>query len=379
MNADEFMQQFSGEAYELLVRISWCWTKESGPFPQLDEGGLCHAKARFDRAVDLRTGELVGKGLFNWLEWLTPKHRLGHPYGYAFEQGHLYRVLVREAPADTEDEYRYYLVDQLIESGVHEPRLDPYLEFASTYNSEEVDRYLLIEDGASGWVNVFAYRRASVRYLAVASGTSDQPYTCTGRMMWMEKARGESLATKFDKLAVYQVRVREGRDDPSALMLVKVLRKLRDPRFDAIREEFLKPVELTSPLGTFVLDRHYDWFEGSIDYLDESCSVILQVEDGSTDASAAMSRLQELCADLPAVDRAAREYAAHELLENAVDWCEEELSSEQFMSRMTSPSLTVNTDGSVDFMFEDGGMFWGHVILVCMEPDGTFSCADIEG
>lgn len=377
MNADEFMQQFGGKPYELVVRISWCWDQKSGSFPQM--GNLYHARARFDQALDLRTNELVGRSLYNWLEWLTPKHLLGHPYGFAFKEGRLYRLLVREQTSHTEGIERSYYVEQLLESDVTEPRLDPLLQFASDYRSEEVERYLLIEDDAFGWANVFGYRRAAVRYLAIASDASDEPRACMGRIMWMEKASGSSLKTKFKKLCVYKVRVREKIDDPTALMLVKVEKRVDDSRFDPIREEYLKPVKVESTLGTFELDRHYDWYEGTIDYLGAPCSVLLTVEEGSTDAQVALARLESLCADLETFDKRARECAAEELLENAIDWCEEELTSEQFANRMSNPALCVGSDGSVEFTFDDGGMFWGHVIVVSMDADGVFSGADIEG
>ena len=377
MDAREFEARFVDEARELVVRISWCWTKQSGPFPE--EDGLCHARARFDQAIDVQTGELIGKGLFNWLEWLAPKRRIGFPYRYAFEAGHAYRLLVRPAREEGDGQSRSYYVEQLLEADVREPRLDPYLQFASGFAENELERWLLVEDDAFGWANVFGYRRAGVRYLALAEREDDEPKPCTGTLLWMEEARGSELKTRFGKLAVWRVRVRESKEGDERLMLVKAVRKVRDARFDALREAYLQPVVLESSLGTFVLDRHYDWYEGTVDYLGEPCNVLLNVEEGSEDASVALARLEELWADVAGVDRRVREYAARELLENAVDWCEEELTREEFMARMSSPSVSVDPDGAVEFAFDDGDMFAGHVIMVYLDPDGTFSDVNIAG
>ena len=380
MNVDSFNQQFLDEPCELVVRISWCWTKKSGPFPQ--DGDLCHARARFDQAIDMRTGELIGRGLFNWLEWLTPRRGLGHPYGFAFKKGHLYRLLVREARENMDagdSGPRRYQVVKLLESDVKEPRLDPYLQFASDYQKAEVERTLLVEGGPSGWATVFGYRRAGMRYIALAEGEDDEPKACTGRLTWMEREGGLAPKTHFDELGVYRVRVHMHRSDPSALMLTGVVRKLHDGRFDTLREEYLRPVELTSALGTFVLNRHYGWYEGTIDYLGDPCYVLLHVEEGSTDATVPLARLEGLCADLPATDRSMRAYAADEMLENASDWCDEELTREEFMSRMGTPSIAVEADGYVEFMYDDGGMFAGHVIVVGVDATGAFDRADIEG
>ncbi len=376
MSPEEFNQQYRSDTRELVVRIAWCWSKKSGPFSQV--GNLYHAKARFDQALDVRTGEIVGKGCTNWLEWLTPKRRLGHPYGFAFQVGHLYRLLVREARSDADGaSTRSYCVERMLAADVTEPRLDPYLQFAAAYHEREVERWLLMEGGPLGWANVLGYRRAAVRFVAMAEGETDEPVACDGLVRWME--REDTRRTRFDEMCVYRVRVREGREDPSSLMLVKVVRKLGDPRFDALREEYLRPVELESPLGTFVLNRRYDWFEGAIDYLGNPCDVLLHVAEGSTDGSRALRRLEAVCADLAALDRKARSYAADEMLEDACDWCEEDLTRDDFMARMCDVSLSVDEDCSVELCYRDGGMFAGHVIVVEMDADDEFVQADIMG
>ncbi|MDO5709053.1 MAG: DUF2262 domain-containing protein [Coriobacteriales bacterium] len=379
MSPDEFMQQYGDETCELIVRVGWCWAKGRGSFPQV--GNLYHAKARFDRALDVRSNEVFGQGVFNWLEWLTPKHLLGHPYGFAFKEGHLYRVLVRPALANAAEAGKSssYYVEKILESDVIESRLDPYLEFTSEFCPEEVERDILVENGVSGSANVHGYFRAVVRYLAIADGKDDEPRACVGRLWIMEEARGDVMKTQLSDLGAYRVVVRERKDNPTSLFLVRVVKKLKDERFEPFREEYLKPVVIENSLGTFTLDRRYDWYEGSIDYLGKTCTVMLTVEEGSTDATAALAKLEELCVDLSSVDHAARAYAADQMLENASDWCEEELTREQFIERMDYPSITIEHDGSVGFMFDDGGMFAGHVIVVDMAADGSFERADIEG
>lgn len=379
MSPDEFMQQYGDETCELIVRVGWCWAKGRGSFPQV--GNLYHAKARFDRALDVRSNEVFGRGVFNWLEWLTPKHLLGHPYGFAFKEGHLYRVLVRPALANAAEAGKSssYYVEKILESDVIESRLDPYLEFTSEFCPEEVERDILVENGVSGSANVHGYFRAVVRYLAIADGKDDEPRACVGRLWIMEEARGDVMKTQLSDLGAYRVVVRERKDNPTSLFLVRVVKKLKDERFEPFREEYLKPVVIENSLGTFTLDRRYDWYEGSIDYLGKTCTVMLTVEEGSTDATAALAKLEELCVDLSSVDHAARAYAADQMLENASDWCEEELTREQFIERMDYPSITIEHDGSVGFMFDDGGMFAGHVIVVDMAADGSFERADIEG
>ena len=376
MSEHEYLQRFGSQARELIVRISWCWTKKSGRFQKVGE--LYCARARFDQAIDVADNAIIGKGLDNWIEWLTPKKLVGHPYGHDFKKGHLYRVLVREATDDV-DRRRTYLLERVFEKDVVEPRLDPLVQFADGFLDPVLERYLLVEDGASGWANVFGYRRAGVRTLGYACAADDEPVAEIGRLAWMEKESGARLKTNFDKLGVYRAHVREGRQDRRQLMLVELVGKVADARFAHIAEEYLEPVVLRNRFGTFTLDRTYDWYAGEIDYLGEPCEAYLQVEDGTTDAAFQLSRLCELCGDLAAVDRRVRAYAADEMLEDACEWCEDDLDRATFMKAISPVSVSVSEDGSVEFAFDDADIFAGHTILVDMEPDGKLVEAYIAG
>ena len=41
--------------------------------------------------------------------------------------------------------------------------------------------------------------------------------------------------------------------------------------------------------------------------------------------------------------------------------------------------MTVSPDGSMSLFYSDGDMFWGQVINITIEEDGTYSEADIAG
>lgn len=69
-------------------------------------------------------------------------------------------------------------------------------------------------------------------------------------------------------------------------MVVKVLEKnASEPRLDALREHVMLPVSIVDDaLGTFVLNRQFSWFEGTVDWLDDQCRIYLRTdeEDGET-------------------------------------------------------------------------------------------------
>ena len=52
---------------------------------------------------------------------------------------------------------------------------------------------------------------------------------------------------------------------------------------------------------------------------------------------------------------------------------------EKFIEAIEISEMTVSPDGSMSLFYSDGDMFWGHVINITIEDDGTYSDADIAG
>ena len=67
------------------------------------------------------------------------------------------------------------------------------------------------------------------------------------------------------------------------------------------------------------------------------------------------------------------------MLENAADWCEEDLTTDEFKQRMTISSMAIDACGSAEFAFDDGDMFAGHTIMVYLDPDNAPTEALIAG
>ena len=83
-----------------------------------------------------------------------------------------------------------------------------------------------------------------------------------------------------------------------------------------------------------------------------------------------------------------RDCAARDLLELANDWasdggCEErepeEITRGQFMERLEPDAVQISGDGSFDFWFNDGALFWGHIIHVTGSLEGGPEKAEMEG
>ena len=96
-----------------------------------------------------------------------------------------------------------------------------------------------------------------------------------------------------------------------------------------------------------------------------------------------MKNAKALLAKAAEWDRRVREYAAGELLDLANDWAENaeagEVTKERFMERMEPESIEIRGDGSFEFWFSDGDMFYGHSIRVSGDLENGPDEAQMEG
>ena len=138
-------------------------------------------------------------------------------------------------------------------------------------------------------------------------------------------------------------------------------------------------------LGTFALNRALGWFEAEADWLGSPIRLDL---DRDEDREKCLFYLRALMKGQADWDGRLRACAARDLLELANDWasdggCEEhepeEITREQFMERLEPDAVQISGDGSFDFWFNDGALFWGHSIHVTGSLEGGPEKAEMEG
>ena len=82
-------------------------------------------------------------------------------------------------------------------------------------------------------------------------------------------------------------------------------------------------------------------------------------------------------------NKRAEDFAAELLLPMKNDnWLDEEeaaLNAKQFKSRMTLESIKIDVDGSFEFGYDDGDLFWGHPIGVSGNHKDGLTDADFSG
>jgi hypothetical protein len=101
------------------------------------------------------------------------------------------------------------------------------------------------------------------------------------------------------------------------------------------------------------------------------------------DPASAVAVAESLFNDQDARNRRARDYAADRLLELKNDsWLDEdevEISRAEFISRMQIASISINQNGDFHLWYEDGGLFFGHLILVSGNLERGLSDTGIHG
>lgn len=255
-----------------------------------------------------------------------------------------------------------------------------FKEFSAQFLPEELS--ILAVTGANG----FGGGKTSGEELWTAS---------IGLTAWMEEDspdihRGEFvLSTVGDEqlLEVLRRRTRpdfiikfKGRvsEDGKRLLLLDLPEPGFDPDLKAILEEQKKPVTFWEEgLGTFALNRQVDWFETEVDWLGGQISLVFDAEE---DRAEVLQRAKTLLAGAADWDQRIRAYAADDLLASANDWAEdEEITREQFIQRMELESIEIRADGSFEFWFADGDMFYGHSIHVSGDMENGPDDAAMEG
>ncbi len=188
------------------------------------------------------------------------------------------------------------------------------------------------------------------------------------------------------RLTAYRMRVRliKQGEKPGGrrFLLTKMLRRnVREPRFDAIIEEYKKPVYLDLPDGgRLTLSREYGWYEGEAEIGGSDVGLRVECPRGSLTATdASIATLGAIYPDLSGWAQRAAEYAATEMAALATDWQEDgrEISEEEFLRRITLADVFISDD-AFEFFFDDDEMFCCHVIAVSGTIDKGFETATLQ-
>ena len=135
--------------------------------------------------------------------------------------------------------------------------------------------------------------------------------------------------------------------------------------------------------GELKLDKSLGLFSGSGIFNQQECLIHLDKDEESETANNALHSLKVLLDDSCQWDLKAKQYAAQSLTDLANDWADEEgddeISEEDFIKRISISEVCVSLDGDFELFYDDGDLFYGHVIIVSGNIESGFEDADIAG
>jgi hypothetical protein len=216
--------------------------------------------------------------------------------------------------------------------------------------------------GETAWTMRFSFQA----WREVDGSIQDRPLQL--EMPGLSNKRLNELMERVKPDGVLRVRVRFSAKRDKAVLVEIVGPDRKDKELAAKARELKKPVKVKHPvLGTFTLDRALNWYEAKLPW--DSHTVELNLErDGCRDEEALFELAAGFWKKRREWGRRMREFAAAELLELKNDgWLQDDekpLSARRFMQAMRLEAITLNAKGEVDFTYDDGGLFWGHVIQV---------------
>jgi hypothetical protein len=168
---------------------------------------------------------------------------------------------------------------------------------------------------------------------------------------------------------------------PQALLETLVGVVTSDAELNHHSSQLQQPVTLEDPtFGIFTLDRRVDQFTAEVVW--EETRISLNLSE-SAQAEDALKTAHTLWEDRVGWNRRVRDYAVQELLSDKYDaWLsddEAKLTPDEFKARMALDSITVYPDGSFDFWYDDGDLFWGHSIQIIGNLSKGPTSAGISG
>ena len=194
--------------------------------------------------------------------------------------------------------------------------------------------------------------------------------------MTVRKQVPESAVRDFmeamDSYDVVRVRARWSEDNvfgsPQALLTEFVGKDDSDAELNSYAIELQEPVTFTDPqFGVFTLDRRVNWYEAKPDWCGGSIRLTI-VAGVPEEMEKALAVARRLWAAQEEWQLRITNCATRELLglknDTWLDEDEPEVSAQEFARRMVLESISVQADGTFEFWYDDGDLFWGHSIMV---------------
>lgn len=275
-------------------------------------------------------------------------------------------------------------------------------KFYDMYESDEHEVIALMGRcvGCSYEHNCGCYSIDAVMMGAIFCDSSDTSKLVTRAMHLHWPADDKDVPTdkgykRFEVGQVCRLKIRKLKDECAdqrhipRYALSEVLVAHEDcPALNRVLEEYQDEVELQDEvLGTLTLDKDFEKLRGQVKWCGLTIELCLDVDAFDKDSwSKPRIAAKSLVSDCVSWDDKMIEYAAHEFTKsyNETHECEydegefEELSEEDYASRLTMVKLDIALDGSFKAYFDCDNLFFDSFITVTGSVQDGIKDADIE-
>ena len=239
--------------------------------------------------------------------------------------------------------------------------------YEKEFQLEKQELIVLVQNTANGGRILGDLINPSVIFLASINPKSGELSREKGRLDWYIKNKPNRKGWGFDlkKLEIYHILVKkciekelqpyQSKIMNNRYLLLKIIKKnVHNKILEEIRDSYSKDIEINNNLGHFTLNRQYECFEGTINWLGNKCNILLNVdtEDGVT-ATNALDTLSKLIQDNKKWDDNLRNFAAKELIHACNVWRFEEdknakdINKEEFAERILLKTIKIYNYGTV--------------------------------
>jgi hypothetical protein len=143
----------------------------------------------------------------------------------------------------------------------------------------------------------------------------------------------------------------------------------------------MKPDIVHPALGCLKFDADLNWYEGATETSGTQVPFYLSLDSGDEKTIVALAR--KLVPKITQLIPTAKDSAATSLLSlKNGGWLEDgesEFTHDGFVEHLSIESIIIYPDETAELIFCDGGLFFGHVVLVSVSADGQCSEASIAG
>lgn len=256
--------------------------------------------------------------------------------------------------------------------------------FEANFLKEEKEILVLMEASTSGAAAYHDMWVPSNHPLAYVDLSDNSFHTGSIRLEWLVEKDWLYL---FKPQTAYRIKVRPAKPEYMSnytycFMLVEVLEKnVADKRFEDVLTEYNTEVSYKNEDFELILNREFSWFEGAILHNGEEVEFLVETEE-LDELKTILVAYKKATVDFEKWLDSLKWFAAQKLTELANNWQEtgtDPISEKDFAERITPSSIILSEENDFTVHLNDDDMFFGHIICVHGNLDGTFEDATIAG